>query len=124
MGGSTVRIGIAGLGRMGRHHATNLAQRVTGAELVAACSPVADELAWARDTLGITHGYADYARLLAHPGLDAVFLVTPTTLHADQIIAGLEAGKHVFSEKAARARSRRLPCASRRLRRNTRGRKR
>ena len=99
MSGSIVRIGIAGVGRMGRHHATNLAQRVAGAELVAACSPVADELAWARDTLGVTHGYRDYAQLLAHPGLDAVFLATPTTLHADQIIAALEAGRHVFSEK-------------------------
>ena len=28
-----------------------------------------------------------------------MFLVTPTTLHADQIIGALEAGKHVFSEK-------------------------
>ena len=96
---SSLKIGIAGVGRMGRHHATNLAQRVTGAELVAACSPVADELAWARDALGVTHGYGDYAQLLAHPGLDAVFLATPTTLHADQIIGALEAGKHVFSEK-------------------------
>ena len=94
-----VRIGIAGVGRMGKHHAANLAQRVVGAELVAACSPVADELHWARDTLGVAHGYHDYAQLLAHPGLDAVFLATPTTLHADQIIGALEAGKHVFSEK-------------------------
>ena len=37
--------------------------------------------------------------MLADPGLDAVFLATPTTLHADQIVAALEAGKHVFSEK-------------------------
>ena len=43
--------------------------------------------------------FGDYAAMLAHPGLDAVFLVTPTTLHADQIIAALKAGKHVFSEK-------------------------
>ena len=99
MTASPLRIGIAGVGRMGRHHAANLAHRVLGAELVAACSPVADELAWARDTLGVAHGYADYARMLAHPGLDAVFLATPTTLHADQIIGALEAGKHVFSEK-------------------------
>jgi myo-inositol 2-dehydrogenase/D-chiro-inositol 1-dehydrogenase len=99
MSASPLRIGIAGVGRMGRHHATNLAHRVQGAQLVAACSPVADELAWARDTLGVTAGYADYAAMLAHPGLDAVFLATPTTLHADQIIAALEAGKHVFSEK-------------------------
>ena len=38
---ASLKVGIAGLGRMGRHHATNLAQRVVGAELVAACSPVA-----------------------------------------------------------------------------------
>jgi myo-inositol 2-dehydrogenase/D-chiro-inositol 1-dehydrogenase len=99
MSASIVRIGIAGVGRMGRHHAANLAQRVVGAQLVAACSPVADEIAWARDTLGVAAGYRDYAQLLAHPGLDAVFLATPTTLHADQIVGAIEAGKHVFSEK-------------------------
>ena len=99
MTSSHLRIGIAGVGRMGKHHAANLAHRVLGAELVAACSPVADELAWARNALGVAHVYGDYTRLLAHPGLDAVFLVTPTTLHADQIIEGLRADKHVFSEK-------------------------
>ena len=99
MSAPRLRIGIAGVGRMGKHHAANLAQRVVGAELVAACSPVADELDWARDTLGVTHGYRDYSQLLAHPGLDAVFLATPTTLHADQIIEGLRARKHVFAEK-------------------------
>jgi myo-inositol 2-dehydrogenase/D-chiro-inositol 1-dehydrogenase len=65
-------MGIAGLGRMGRRHAVNLAHRVPGAELVAAGSPVADELAWARDTLGVDALYTEYSALLAHPGLDAV----------------------------------------------------
>jgi len=37
--------------------------------------------------------------MLASPDVDAVFLVTPTTLHAQQIIDALHAGKHVFSEK-------------------------
>jgi myo-inositol 2-dehydrogenase/D-chiro-inositol 1-dehydrogenase len=94
-----VRAGIAGLGRLGKRHATMLARQVAGAELVAACSPVADELAWAKDELGVPHVFGDYVQMLAHPGLDVVFLVTPTTLHADQIIAALKAGKHVFSEK-------------------------
>jgi myo-inositol 2-dehydrogenase/D-chiro-inositol 1-dehydrogenase len=94
-----LKVGIAGLGRLGRRHATMLARQVPGAELVTACSPVADELAWARDALGVPHVFGDYETMLAHPGLDAVFLVTPTTLHADQIIVALKAGKHVFSEK-------------------------
>jgi myo-inositol 2-dehydrogenase/D-chiro-inositol 1-dehydrogenase len=94
-----LRIGIAGLGRLGQRHAQNLAQRVPNADLVAACSPVPAELEWAASTLGVPHTYADYAAMLAHPDLDAVFLVTPTSLHADQIIAALRAGKHVFCEK-------------------------
>lgn len=94
-----LRVGIAGLGRMGRHHAENLAQRVPHVDLVAACSPVAEELAWAGQSLGVAHRYHDYGDLLAHPELDAVFLVTPTSLHPEQIIAALRAGKHVFCEK-------------------------
>ena len=93
------RIGIAGIGRMGQRHALNLAHRTLGAQLVAVCSPVASELEWAKEKLNVKYLYRDYKDLLAHPGLDAVFLVTPTTLHADQIIQGLQAGKHVFSEK-------------------------
>lgn len=96
---TTVRVGIAGLGRMGMRHAENLAMRVPGAELVAACSPLADELAWAGDALGVQRRYTDYMQLLADPDVDAVFLVTPTTLHPAQIIAALHAGKHVFCEK-------------------------
>lgn len=99
MSSPTLKVGIVGLGRLGQRHAINLAQRVPNAEVVAACSPVPAELDWAAGTLGITTGYADYDALLAHPGLDAVFLVTPTSLHADQIIAALRAGKHVFCEK-------------------------
>lgn len=94
-----LRIGIAGLGRLGRRHAENLAQRTPRAQLVAACSPVAEELAWAEQQLGVARGYGDYAAMLADPDVDAVFLVTPTTLHAAQIIEGLQAGKHVFCEK-------------------------
>ncbi len=94
-----LRVGIAGLGRLGARHARMLATRVADAELVAACSPVGEERAWAAQTLGVGANYATYAELLAHPGLDAVVLVTPTTEHAGQIIHALAAGKHVFSEK-------------------------
>ena len=99
MSSPTLKVGIVGLGRLGQRHAINLAQRVPNAEVVAACSPVPAELDWAASQLRVTTGYADYDALLAHPGLDAVFLVTPTSLHAEQIIAALRAGKHVFCEK-------------------------
>jgi myo-inositol 2-dehydrogenase/D-chiro-inositol 1-dehydrogenase len=96
---SELRIGIAGLGRLGKHHAQNLATRVPGARLVAACSPVAGERDWARQALGVVALHADLTELLARKDIDAVFLVTPTSLHPRQIIESLQAGKHVFCEK-------------------------
>jgi predicted dehydrogenase len=43
--------------------------------------------------------YTDYAELLGDPEVDAVELLTPTYLHADQIVAALAAGKHVSCQK-------------------------
>jgi len=96
---AVLRVGIAGLGRMGRFHAELLAWRTRGAALVAACSPLADERAWAARELGLTRVHERFEDLLAEPQLDAVVIATPTTLHAEQMVAALEAGKHVFCEK-------------------------
>jgi myo-inositol 2-dehydrogenase/D-chiro-inositol 1-dehydrogenase len=96
---SPLRVGIAGLGRLGRRHAEQLAFRTRGVVLASACSPVASELAWAREQLGVTTLHADFDAFVRDPQLDAVVLVTPTSLHAEQTIAALEAGKHVFVEK-------------------------
>lgn len=95
----TLRVGIAGLGRLGKRHAEQLARRTPGARLAAACSPVAAELAWAREALGVATLHDDFDAFVRDPALDAVVLVTPTDLHAQQTIAALEAGKHVFVEK-------------------------
>lgn len=94
-----LRIGLAGLGRLGQRYAGNLAHAVPRAELVAVCSPVDTERAWARDALGVAAIHDTYEQLLADPAVDAVFLVTPTSLHATQIGQALDAGKHVFCEK-------------------------
>ncbi|WP_322029633.1 Gfo/Idh/MocA family oxidoreductase [Paraburkholderia sp. J76] len=94
-----LRVGVAGLGRLGRRHAQNLAYRVPGAALAAACSPLEADLAWAREALPAARLYGEYADLLADQSVDAVWLVTPSALHAEQIVQALEAGKHVFCEK-------------------------
>jgi myo-inositol 2-dehydrogenase/D-chiro-inositol 1-dehydrogenase len=94
-----LNVGIAGLGRLGKRHAQQLARNTPGARLVAACSPVAAELDWARQELGITHCHDTLEAMLADANIDAIVLVTPTTLHADQTSACLRAGKHVFVEK-------------------------
>lgn len=94
-----VRIGIVGLGRLGKRHALNLATAVAGAELVAAASPVASEQDWARQQLPGAGVYDSLEALLKHPGLEAVWLVTPTSVHVEQVEQALLAGLHVFCEK-------------------------
>ena len=99
MTNKTLKVGIVGLGRMGKSHARDLAWNTRHCELVSACSPLRAELDWAREELGLSRLHEDFDAFLREPGLDAVALVTPTSLHADQVIAAIQAGKHVFCEK-------------------------
>lgn len=74
---STLNLGVAGLGRLGRRHALNLRERIVGARVLAVCSPLPEELDWARRELPDAAGHATLEDLLAEPGLDAVLLATP-----------------------------------------------
>lgn len=37
--------------------------------------------------------------MLAHPGIEAVVIATPTSMHASMCIQAFEAGKHILCEK-------------------------
>ena len=52
-----IKVGIAGLGRLGKVHAANLAYKIPNAELTAACSIVEAELEYAKQNLGVTDVY-------------------------------------------------------------------
>ena len=91
------RVGIAGLGAAGRAFLAPL-QKHAGFECVAA----ADPLPRVRDIAAREHGvvtYDSFEALLAHPGLDAVCITTPTPQHATQACAAAAAGLHVLLEK-------------------------
>lgn len=94
-----IKVGIAGLGRLGKVHANNIAFKIPNAELTAACSIVPAELEYAKEKLGVTDVYTDYREMLAKADIDAVVIVTTSSEHCWQIEAALDAGKHVFSEK-------------------------
>jgi len=84
----THRVAVVGAGRIGRLHAANVL-RTPGLELVAMADPAPGE--------GVT--VADWRALLDRGDVDAVALCSPSALHAEQVIAFAEAGKHVFCEK-------------------------
>ncbi|MEJ3652245.1 Gfo/Idh/MocA family oxidoreductase [Actinomycetes bacterium KLBMP 9759] len=88
-------IGMAGLGRMGRIHAENLARGAT-TRLAAVYDA---DLALARtigEELGVP-AVTSFAELL--DAAPAVAIATPTATHAELTVAAAAAGKHVFCEK-------------------------
>lgn len=96
-----LRIGCAGLGRMGKRHALHFAEQVPRAHLVAVSSPDETELEWARQRLGplgVTV-YKNYDDMLKHEGLQAVVVASATAVHAEQAIKAMDANLHVLCEK-------------------------
>ena len=66
-----IKVGIAGLGRLGKVHANNIAYKIPNAELTAACSIVPAELEYAKEKLGVTDVYTDFREMLEKADIDA-----------------------------------------------------
>ena len=96
---SKIRIGLAGLGRLGKEYAQNIQYKSTNAKLIAVCSLVKDELEYAKGQLGVEFCFSCFEEMVEKSNLDAVAILTPTKYHAQQIIFSLKNGLHVFSEK-------------------------
>jgi inositol 2-dehydrogenase len=94
-----VRVGLVGLGRMGRFHATNLAGRIPLADLVRIVDADEGVARGVSEKLRGVEWSTDYADLLDDPGIEAVVVASPTPLHAEMVEAAAGAGKHVFCEK-------------------------
>lgn len=98
---SKLKIGIVGLGRLGFIHAGNIAGRIKGAQLTAACSLKQEELNRATTELNIPSAscYQKFEDMLAKEKLDAVAIVSSSDQHCKQVLVALQAGLHVFCEK-------------------------
>lgn len=88
-----LRVGLIGLGAMGRHHA-RLVRETPGVELVAVADPGGDRFGAA----GSLPLLENVEQLIA-VGLDAAIVAVPTSLHEDVAIPLAEAGVHTLIEK-------------------------
>ncbi|HTX00861.1 MAG TPA: Gfo/Idh/MocA family oxidoreductase [Acidimicrobiales bacterium] len=95
--GERVRVGMVGGGRIADLSKIGWLEHEHG-EIVAVCDPDRSRRAARAAEWGCA-AYADLGALLADPHVDAVEILTPHHLHAEQAIAALAAGKHVSLQK-------------------------
>jgi predicted dehydrogenase len=93
-----IRIGMIGVGQIGKWH-IEMYQKIAGVEVVAAAGRDAGRTEAAARAYGIPFWTTDYQRLLEREEVDAVSVCLHNQLHREAAVAALEAGKHVFCEK-------------------------
>ena len=94
-----VRLAIVGCGNVSQLNGQGYLKH-PNCEVNALCDPIRDKAQQRARQWGIKPKiYTDYADVLSDPDIDAIELLTPTTLHAAQIVAGLGAGKHISCQK-------------------------
>lgn len=88
-----IRVGILGIGSMGRHHVRN-ARNTKGFDLVALADPAGDKFGVAGDLAVLP----DVDALIAE-GVDAAIIAVPTVFHEEAALKLAEAGVHALVEK-------------------------
>lgn len=94
------RIGFIGAGGMGSTHIKALKQMESRGESIAAVAdPRPERVSWVKTLFPAAVGYADGKELIEKEKIDAVFIASPSYLHAPFILAALAKGMDVFCEK-------------------------
>ena len=95
----TVRWGLIGAGDIARKRVAPALRDLPNCDLVAVSRARAEMAESFAREFGARRWYADWQELLADDDIDAVYVATPVSMHAEQTIAAAEAGKHVLCEK-------------------------
>ena len=95
-----VKLGIIGLGRLGRKHAENIHYHIQNAELRAICSVVQEELDGVSDEMAPRYVTTNYHEILENDDLDGVVIAASSQEHCAMICDAADAGrKNVYTEK-------------------------
>jgi predicted dehydrogenase len=93
-----VRIGVIGVGQIGKHH-LNSYSKIEAAEVVAIADIDEAEADRVSKVFDIPNVYTDFRDLLARDDIEAVDVCLHNNYHMPFTVAALEAGKHVYCEK-------------------------
>ncbi len=93
-----LKVGIVGAGSIADLHALGY-EKDDRAEIIAVCDRQEDRAIQRALDWGARAYYTDFQEMLENPEIDAVEILTPHYLHAEQVLATLKAGKHVSVER-------------------------
>jgi predicted dehydrogenase len=93
-----IRIGIIGVGQIGKSHIKSYSQ-IAGARIVAAADVNVTEVKSVAAEYKIPHTFTDFRQLLAREDIDCVDVCLHNNFHAPVTLAALRAGKNVYCEK-------------------------
>lgn len=94
----TIRVGIIGVGQIGKAHLENYSN-LNGVEVVAAADINENELGKVSEEYHIPSNYKDFREMLKRDDIDAVDVCLHNNFHAPVTIEALKSGKHVYCEK-------------------------
>jgi predicted dehydrogenase len=96
---SVLRWGIIGCGDIVRRRVAPALHRLDHCEIAGVARRDPSQLETCRAALSVGQGFRDWRDLVTADRVDAVYIATPVSQHAEQTIVALAAGKHVLCEK-------------------------
>jgi predicted dehydrogenase/threonine dehydrogenase-like Zn-dependent dehydrogenase len=95
----SVKLGVLGAGNFATAIMLPAVKRLKAVNLIGIASASGVSAAHAARKFGFGYACSDESQILHDPAINTVAILTRHHLHAGQIAAALEAGKHVFCEK-------------------------
>ncbi len=94
---TTMKIGVAGVGRIGKIHLENILQHFQNIEISLVADPSDEAEKYVLDkNLNFSNDFHD---IINNPEIDAVIICSPTDTHSKFVEQAAQSGKHIFCEK-------------------------
>src|SRR5579871_736456 len=99
VGEKSLAAGVLGAGNFAISTLLPALKQVRGMEMVGVCAANGSHARHAAEKFGFRYCASDENRVINDPDINAIVIATRHYLHANQVLAAIAAGKHVFCEK-------------------------
>ncbi len=94
-----LRWGVVGLGWVATDFVAPGIVKSPDSQLVACLGSTPEKTRAFSEKFGVANAHGDLAGLVNDPGVDAIYIALPNTMHHEAVLAAARAGKHILCEK-------------------------